>query len=228
MNERPQGPSALSSGAATCPVSAVPTAKRKRFIWVRRSLRLLEFCLALFGLTILLLVATPLTNNLYTALNVEQPPVKSKYIVCLGGDSSRIIEAARLLQEGYGDYLIVTNHGPFAESMRQMAVQWGADPARVLVDDHSWKTRDHAPSIANRLGVDPANDSFIIVTSYAHMARSKACFEKAGYRHVIMRQPRWEREHAYPRKDWKWRIRVLPNLIYEYAAWVEYTLRGDV
>ena len=207
------------------PESPAPASKKSK---LSRFLRAAELAFAATGFIALLLVATPVTNWLFDGLDRQTPLARSKYIICLGGDSARIIESARLLSEGYGDYLIVSNHGPFSKYMRELAIEWGADPGRILVDDQSKKTRHHAPSIARNLDVNPTEDSCIIVTSFTHMARSKACFEKAGFRHVIMREPRWERSSRPAERTWKWRFKVLPDVIYEYAALAEYFIRGDI
>jgi uncharacterized SAM-binding protein YcdF (DUF218 family) len=204
---------------------AVP--KRKRS-WISRIARGGELFFAWSGFIALLLVATPLTNWLFDVLACESKLTPAKYIICPGGDAARIIESARLLSEGYGEYLIVSNHGPFTKAMRDLAVEWGADPARILMDNDSVKTRHHARSIIEHLGVDPARDSCIVVTSYTHMARCKACFEKAGFKHLMMREPRWERSTRPIERNWKWRFKALPELIYEYAAWGEYWVRGEV
>ncbi len=195
----------------------------------RRSiLQIVEHFLASGTILAILLIATPLTNRLFDALGGESPLEKADYIVCLGGDSSRVVEAARLLSEGYAPQLIVSNHGPFAAYMRDLAVEWGADPAKVLVDDGAIKTRDHPHSIVRNIGLNPEQDRIILVTSYTHLGRSRACFEKAGYRHLILREPRWEKAARARDRDWKWRFRKLPDVIYEYAAWVEYYIRGVV
>lgn len=200
----------------------------RRVSKLSRFLRIAEILFAATGFVSLLLVATPVTNWLFDALDRQSPLAHAKYIVCLGGDAARVIESVRLLNEGYGDYLIVSNQGIYAKAMRDMALEWGAEADKILIDDHSWKTRDHAGSISRNLGVDPARDSCIIVTSFTHMARSRACFVKAGYRNIIMREPRWERASRPADRTWKWRFKVLPDVVYEYAAWVEYFVRGDV
>lgn len=194
----------------------------------RRWLRRAEHVLAAFGAAILLLVVTPLTTMIHDALEQEDPLRPADYVICLGGDNARIIESARLLREGRAERLIVSNHGLFAERMRNMAIDWGAPADRVDVDDGSQRTRDHPVSIARRLPVDPQKDTFVVVTSATHLARSRACFAKQGYQHLVMRQPRWERTDPAIERDWKWRMKVLPNVIYECAAWVEYWLRGTV
>ncbi|MCG8406002.1 MAG: YdcF family protein [Phycisphaerales bacterium] len=195
----------------------------------RRLVRWAEHLLATSFLIILLMVFTPATAWLYDSIDCQDELAKARYIICLGGDPDRVIEAARLLQEGWGEELIVSNHGHAAVMMRNLAVEWGAPPERILIDDKSTRTLDHPGSIQREVGVDPENDVCIIVSSYTHLPRSKACFEKDGYRHVIMREPRWERQfRGREGANWKGRILIFPYLVYEGAAWVQYWLHGAV
>ncbi len=217
MNDQTQGSNAGSAQAARRPPARA---------W-RRTLRWVEHGLALVGGLLLLMVCTPLTQWLYDALDRETPLAKAKYIICLGGDPARVIESCRLLSEGYGEKLILSNHDQYTDKMRDLALEWGAPADRILMDRRSSTTLDHPGAIRDGLGIDPQNDSCIIVTSYAHLARSKACFEKAGYRHLILREPRWERQFRSA-GGWKYRFRILPYVAYEYAAWVEYYCRGAV
>jgi len=198
-------------------------------IHARRPIALLEHSLAFGSLFIIVMVVTPIPKWILSSMDCQAPLTHARYIICLGGNPSRVIEAARLLKEGYADKLIVTNHGHAALRMRDLAIDWGAPAESVLVDDQSYKTLDHPEAIRKAFGLDPANDVCIIVTSYTHMARSKACFERAGYRHVLMREPRWERQFRTAQElTWKGRFLVLPQLVYEGAAWVEYWVRGVV
>jgi uncharacterized SAM-binding protein YcdF (DUF218 family) len=193
------------------------------------AVRWVEHLLAATMVSVILAVATPITTWVYDALDCQDPISPARYIICLGGNPSRVIEGARLLQEGYADKLIVSNHKRASRRMRDLAIEWGAPANSVLIDDQSYKTLDHPDAIRNAVGVDPANDVCIIVTSYTHMARSKACFERAGYRHLVMQEPRWERQfRAAQGLSWKGRFLVLPQLVYEGAAWVEYWARGVI
>lgn len=208
---------------------AIPSvAIRPREGWGRRVRRTCINMLALASLGVILLIVTPLTTVLFDALGSEDPLEQADYIVCLGGDNARIIESTRLLKEGYAGKLIVTSHGTHAAEMRDLAIEWGADPSAIVVDSNAVKTRNHPTSIKENLGVNPETARLILVTNFTHLGRSRACFEKAGYRHLIMREPRWERTGRPKVRDWKWRFRVLPDVIYEYTAWLEYWIRGVV
>lgn len=191
-------------------------------------LRWIEHGLAALALLWILAVTTPFTTWFFNSLDRQGELQPAKYILCLGGDPSRVIESVRLLKEGRAPAMVVSNNGDAVRMMRDLAIEWGAPPDKVLVDDQAWKTIDHPTSIRRRTGLDPAQDTCIIVTNYTHLARSKACFEKAGYRHVIMREPRWEREFRRGDSGCLMRFFVLPKLIYESAAWCEYWLRGAV
>ncbi len=196
---------------------------RKRCLrWIVRGLALA------MGLH-LLFVLTPLTGWLYDAMDCQDELGPAEYIVCLGGDPQRVIESARLLEEGHARWLIVSNNEPAAGMMRDLAIEWGAPSERIIVDDQAWTTRDHPLSARRAAGVDPQRDTCIIVTSYTHMARSRACFEKAGYERLIMREPRWQRRFRNPDGlNFSGRVKKLPKIVYEGVAWVEYWLLGAV
>jgi uncharacterized SAM-binding protein YcdF (DUF218 family) len=192
----------------------------------RRVLRWVEHVLAGVGAAVLLCATTPAPMWLYDAMDRQDRLAPAKYVICLGGDNARVIEAARLLREGHAERLIVSNYGMAAAQMRDLAYEWGAPYSKILVDDGSRRTADHPGSIQRRCGVDPARDVCILVTSYSHMARSKACFAKAGYQRLILREPRWERPAYFD--GYRTGFWVMPRLVYECAAWVEYWVRGYV
>jgi uncharacterized SAM-binding protein YcdF (DUF218 family) len=201
----------------------VSQARRGR---ARRVLRWIEHILAAAAGLWLLLLVSPLPQWLHTKFDAQGELRPAKYIICLGGDPARIVEATRLLDEGYGERLIVSNNPDAAPLMRRFADEWRGRADRVLIDDGSWRTADHPASIRHTCGVDPANDVCIVVTSYMHLLRSKACFEKAGYRHIIMREPRWDRQFRVRDGGVKANYWIMPELLYECAALAEYRLRG--
>lgn len=191
----------------------------------RRLIRWIEHLLAGAAALLILFMVSPLPQWLHDGLDRQGELRPAKYIICLGGDPSRVIESVLLLNEGYGQRLILSNNEGGAEKMRHLALEWGAPADKVLLDSSSRRTADHPGSVQRQCGVDPANDDCIIVTSYIHLARSKACFEKFGYRRLTMREPRWERSFR-PTGGWRNHFNYTPQLIYEYAAMLEYWLRG--
>ena len=219
----------VSNSSPEKPIPAPSTRASGRRCLIRRSLRWAEHFLTAIALLGILFVVLPIPERIMDAMDRQGELGRADIIICLGGDPARIIEAARLLQEGYAETLVLSNRAGATELMRETAIEWGAPADHILVDDQVWTTRDHPGSIQRLTGLDPAQDRCIIVTSYTHMARSRACFEKAGYRHITMREPRWERAwRERIDRNMTWRLLILPELAYEGAAWVEYWFRGLV
>ncbi len=207
--------------------TASVTPPRSR-VW-RRAIRWIEHLCTVGAAVVALFILTPISTRIYAWFDCQDELKPARYIICLGGHSNRIIESARLLSEGWADRMIVSNHGANSNAMREVAIEWGADPRKIIVDDKSWTTRDHPAAVRDAAGIDPARDVCIVVTSYTHMRRAKACFERAGYRHIVLREPRWERRFRAPEEStWKARFMILPQMVYEGAAWLEYKLRGAI
>ncbi len=198
------------------------TGKRPR---LRAVLRWAEHSFALICLLGIALMFTPIPRWLFFNLDRQQPLAEADFIICLGGDPERVLEATKLLQEGYASILIVSNSGETADQMKELAVDWGAPPGRVRVDHESKRTVDHPTAVARNCGVDPRSDHCIIVTSMTHMARSEAVFQKAGYRHIVLREPRWERDFRVM-KGWRSNVMSAAEILYEYTARLQYRLLG--
>ncbi|MBX3395371.1 MAG: YdcF family protein [Phycisphaerae bacterium] len=196
---------------------------------LRRIVRWIERGSAIVLLACAVFILSPISDAVYRSMDCADELRPAKFIICLGGNGNRIIESVRLLKEGWAETLVVTNVGRYAEEMRQVAVDWGADPSRVVVDRESPTTRHHPEGSRKAAHIDIANDVCIIVTSYTHLKRSRACFERAGYRHLIMREPRWERGSRDPEAtSWKGRFLIFPQMVYEGAAWIEYRIREAI
>ena len=218
---------ALSDSRA---VAAQPQASGlRRFRRIRRIARgfvyLSGVCAILYAACILM----PISGSIYLAMDAQDELTTGDFIICLGGDSGRVLEASKLLQEGFAPTLIVTNHGEAAHLMRDQAAEWGAPLERVLVDDTSTRTKDHPDAVATLASIDRSNDTCIIVTSFTHMRRARAVFEKAGYRKIVMQEPRWERQaRNWEGMSWRGRFLIFPKLVYEGAGWILYWFGGYV
>ena len=197
----------------------------------RRLLRWGEHCLAAGVLIGLAVFVSPIPKWIYSAFDCPEEMRPAEYIICLGGGYARVIEGVRLLEEGYAEKMVVSNMGAAAETMRDVAIEWGAPADRIIIDRESSRTADHPDAVARNAGIDPANDECIIVTSYTHLRRAQAVFAKAGYRHIIMREVRWDRQ-ARLEQDAKFglgrRLTLAPQMLYACAAWVEYWVMGYI
>jgi uncharacterized SAM-binding protein YcdF (DUF218 family) len=216
-----------TSAPSPCPEERPTPLRRQIARGARVAVRWSEHVLASGAVLFIVLCLSPLPGKLYAELDRQDPLRSADYIICLGGTPSRIIESARLMSEGYAGKLVVSNNPMAAPMMRSTAIEWGAPADHVMIDNGSYVTADHPYSIERTCGVDPERDTVIIVTSYAHMARAKACFVKAGYRHIIMHEPRWERRFRHG-EGIKRNLYIVPELIYEGAALLDYWATGRI
>lgn len=191
----------------------------------RRLLRCGQWLVNLGVLAALLLVFTPLGTWFGRGLLAVDPLEKSDYIVVLSGNFKRMIEGARLYREGWAGKVIISSSRKRAQQYADLAVLCGVPREAILLDGEATRTADHPRTVADLPGVDPANDRFILVTSWMHTSRARACFAHAGYRNIRMRAPIWEMETP-PRESSISRAHVLPLKLYEMAAWAYYKLRG--
>jgi uncharacterized SAM-binding protein YcdF (DUF218 family) len=78
----------------------------------------------------------------------------------------RHLPKARLILSG-GDY---QGAMPVARVMKDVALNFGLPPSRLVLEESSWDTRDEAQFLKKQLETDP----FYLVTSASHMPRSMA------------------------------------------------------
>ncbi|MBA4392628.1 MAG: hypothetical protein C0407_03650 [Desulfobacca sp.] len=88
----------------------------------------------------------------------------------------RYLPKARLILSG-GDYQGTTS---VARVMKEVALNLGIPPSRLILEESSWDTQDEARMLKKQLGQTP----FYLVTSAGHMPRSMALFKKAGTRPI--------------------------------------------
>jgi len=195
-----------------------------------RAYRLARGGLALGMLFQVVLVFTPLAEQLYDWLNVTEPPQPADVIVCLGGADRRLIWAADLFARDLAPRVIVSNKPGAAEKMRDTLVQSGVPADRVLVDAASHTTGDHPARIAALPGIDPRGQRFLIVTGQADSRRVAACFRHGGYQNFTVYAGRSSASFAAsdPSHRWRERILALPMIAYEYTALIKYWLEGRI
>jgi len=102
-----------------------------------------------------------------------------------GAPLSRVVEGVRLYKAIPGSRLLLSggrvfDSVPEAEVMARIAVLLGARPQDIRLEPDSRDTADEAEIIAKMLG----RESFLLVTSAAHMPRAMALFKKYGLRPI--------------------------------------------
>jgi uncharacterized SAM-binding protein YcdF (DUF218 family) len=196
----------------------------------RKVLRCVQWIVNAAVLVVAIMALTPAGDLPERWLIVTDPLAKADCIIVLGGGGERAVEAAQLYREGWARRVIFSSAGPDADWLAGIARSCGLPEEAVVLDPGATRTADHPRSIAALGEFDRQTHSFIIVTSPFHSSRAKACFEKAGYRHIRVRTPRWTTRGDFDRgyRDWATRMRNLPLEFREAAAWVYYGLRGWV
>ncbi len=143
------------------------------------------------------LILWPLESQ-YPVISESTIQKKIKWVVVLGGGSrtnpsltpvdrlddeslKRLLEGIRLCRHLPKARLILSggnNQGktPVARIMREVALNFGLPPSRLILEESSWDTSDEARLLKKQLGQDP----FYLVTSAGHMPRSMAMFKKVG------------------------------------------------
>lgn len=180
-------------------------------------------------LAIVLVVLTPVPERIYTWLDVTGEPVAADYIVCLGGNPSRLLWAVEDYRAGYAPKIIVTSLPESAKWMQDKLVQCGIPRSAILVENQSRTTGDHPAAVAKLPGVDPATQRLLLVTDFEHSRRAAACFRRFGYTHISVHGAGFKlRENPEQQKCLRWRIRELPTLLYECSALVQYWVQGKI
>ena len=211
------------------PQQPAPSRPRKRRL-LRRLLRAGQWTLNTAFVLWLILVFTPAGNFLGNRLTHIDPLAKADYIVLLGGETARAVEAANLHRRGWAPKVIITSWSDDTDRLAEIARHYGLPAEAILYDRRAWRTASHPRTVAELPGVDTENHRFIILTSPYHTARARACFVKAGYKHVIARGLPWRRggQFAPPARRWPERMRCLPGQLREVIGWAIYAALGWV
>jgi uncharacterized SAM-binding protein YcdF (DUF218 family) len=173
------------------------------------------------------MTATPVGDWVGDLLVDVDPLVRADYIVVLGGDPERAVEAARLYREGWAGTVIFSSLAQHVGEDVEIARMYGVPTEAILVDGRARRTVNHPETIALLPGVDREKDRFLLVSGLYDTSRAKACFLRAGYRHASMRAPGWRlyEWERLPRGRMK-RARDLSIKVYETLAWGYYKVRG--
>ena len=139
----------------------------------------------------LILVFTPAGDWLGNALISVDPLAKADYIVVLGGNRERGVEAANLYREGWAPKVIVTSTRDSVGGLAGIVKAYGVPADDILIDGEATRTANHPEAVARLPGVDKKTDRFIVLTSPYHTSRSRACFQRDGYEHVCMQSLGW-------------------------------------
>ena len=201
---------------------------RPRRSFLRRLASVVQWAVNLTALLCLILVFTPAGDWLGDALISVDPLTKADYIVVLGGNRERGIEAANLYREGWAPKVIVSSLRDNVDGLADLVKAYGVPADDILIDGEGTRTQTHPETVARLPGVDKKADRFIVLTSPYHTSRSRACFERDGYEHICMQSPGWRTGGRYvgAPDHWGQRAATLIAKLYEVLAWAMYRVRG--
>ncbi len=200
--------------------------------------------------------ATPVADWSVRALEDRFPPPASMPasvdgVIALGGlidpglsrdrdqpafadGAERVIEAVRLARRYRSAKLVFTGgsgnllHPELAEApiAREVLLDLGVDPVRLVIEGRSRNTRENA--VLARELVDPRpGEAWLLVTSAHHMPRSVAVFKAAGW--PVTAYPvdyRTRRASRYLRFSLLARLELLEIGLHEWIGLVAYRLLG--
>ena len=205
-----------------------PDRPRRRCRRIRAALAVIQWAVNLCVLAAIGMVFTPAGDWVGRKLTRVDPLAKADYIVVLGGDAERAVEAARLYEKGWAPKVIASSQGDDVDELARILRDFGVPPDAILLDARPTRTADHPRTVAAVGGVDPRRDRFIVVTSLYHTTRSRACFERGGYKHILVRAPSWRLPGPLSPEGMSWgkHARDLFGKTYEVFAWAYYKARG--
>lgn len=115
-------------------------------------------------------------------LVVADPPQAADALVPLAGDRERVIDAARLFEQGWARWYVVTATAqregdlPYAEAIRHKAIELGVPAGRIQVVAEPADSTYSEAVFLRRLAQSQGWRSLMIITSPYHTRRSRLIF----------------------------------------------------
>ena len=135
-----------------------------------------------FFVLIVFLARVPILKSIGSFLVARDELKKADVIVVLGGESGRVVEAARLYKQGFSGHMIMTGgavgKGSVAEGMRRHAVSLGVPRENIILEPEAQSTYQH-PVLVKPIMRARGFQSAIVVSSPFHMRRSAMLFNRA-------------------------------------------------
>ena len=211
---------------------------RRKPAWGRRLFHTLIGSLALWGLLVLTLGFSPLSQWLVARWQVAPDVQTAEAIVVLGGgasaeglhlhSSARLFHAMLLYRQDLAPVVAFTGgsvhtpekHAEGAAFLRAWET-FGLPVTATVVDTAALNTYQNAVRVREKLG---GPQRILLVTSSGHMRRARDTFEKQGFEVLPAPLPPRSPRFQHPAARWS----AAAGLLYEVAAWTSYRLRGRI
>lgn len=208
--------------------------KLKRMI----SYKLLFYALLIINIFALSLVFTPLTNYLYSFLEVNPEIKKADAIILLTGGAytneilegqsyQRLFHAFKLYKKKYADKIIICGGPskeellPRSEIMKNILIDMGVNKNDIIIEKNSKSSYENIKNIMTLLKELNVKNSLLVTSSY-HMYRSLAVCKKLGINVYPAPVPCYEKDISH---FWR-RSKFIPDILREYAVIIYFWLRG--
>jgi uncharacterized SAM-binding protein YcdF (DUF218 family) len=142
-------------------------------------------------------------------------------------EGERMIEAALVFTGGSGSLIGESKEAPAA---RELLIELGVDPDRIIVEDKSRNTEENAQLTAAIVRPEP-KQRWLLVTSAFHMPRAIGVFEKAGF--DVVADPVAYRTLG-PGNGWQWDLdpgsgfRIFETAVHEWIGLAVYRATGRI
>lgn len=171
-------------------------------------------------------LAAPLENRFLPPPEIEQ----ADGIVVLGGDYIRVYVAALLAHEFPAARIVFVGGSgngtmPFADRAQAALVRLGVAPERLSVGDRSLNTWDDM-GLAKELADPKPGQTWLLVTSAAHMPRAMGVAQHLGWRMIPSPVGFISRVPGFMRLDVAQNARLIDQSLHEYFGLIAYRLQG--
>ncbi len=192
------------------------------------------------NLFLLIILFTPLTEQLYKPLIVNEEPEKSEVIVILSAGCyesalpdfrtlTRLTKGMELYNSSWADTIICaggtcfnTENKSIARIMKETLVFFGVSRENILIQDETINTFNDITYLLNKFKSDYDFNSAIFVTSSFHTYRTKKVLEKKQIRATVVSAEPYELNP----EAWSERIDLFKVVAREYAAICYFKVRG--
>lgn len=189
-------------------------------------------CFVVSAVTISIVVLTVLSHSiwlpeLYTYLDVSQPPQKADIIIVLGGDKHghRARYGATLYQQAYAGTILVSGHADYVDDDVDLIAKQDVPVQAIVVNARATSTYDEAHQIRELL-ITMDVKSALIVTNRYHTRRATATYYHAfedqditltfvSPEDGIEASSWWQSNHKIPRSI----VMEYPKMFYYWLAY---------
>ncbi len=194
----------------------------------------------LLNLCIAVIIFTPLTEQLYKPLIIDEALQRSEAIIILSGDSyssglpgfmtlTRLRRGLELYRNQWADKIICLGgsrlnkiNKSISQIMKETLILNGLPPEDVLVQDETINTYNDISRLLTKFNKEFNFNKSIFVTSSFHTYRVKKILEKKGVDAIVVSSEPYELYPSFCAE----RLRLFGTIVREYFAICYFKIKG--